>query len=321
MIIAETILGEKMHIGELPTPFEQSLICPCCKEPVAIKRGKIRQAHFAHYPNSHCDSFSEGETQEHLLSKEFLQKWSRTGVLEAYLPDLQQRPDLLIDFLAVEVQCSTLTLERMEERTLNYQRHRYFPWWIVGDNLVPKNRWSQLQKAFTYYDQGKGIHLWHIHNHQEIWLMYAIRQHYQLGVIFHVKKWRSTKDSLTNLLGFQMEEKPLFAWEWEAYRFSIRKKFFRKESKILLIQEHLYPMGGNIQSLPSWCYQASEFYFYFGDWLLFLRFAVLKTDSFKGWLQYLKQGAFVWSYPLVSQKNILLAVYQEAVELKNKQNL
>ncbi|EOA3459960.1 competence protein CoiA [Enterococcus hirae] len=100
----------------------QSLFCPACKEPVILKTGQQKTAHFAHKNLQDCFGFSEKETTEHLQLKKYFFEWCRQfvthpPVLEAYLPALRQRPDILCGDLAIEIQCSVLAYERMKERT------------------------------------------------------------------------------------------------------------------------------------------------------------------------------------------------------------
>jgi hypothetical protein len=44
--------------------------------------------------------------------------------VEAYLPTLKQRPDLLIGKIAIEIQCSPLPIKRLVERTETYHRKK-----------------------------------------------------------------------------------------------------------------------------------------------------------------------------------------------------
>ena len=84
-----------------------------------IRKGLLKRHHFAHYAAANCEVFSEGETEEHLSAKELLYEWltDETIEIEAYLPDLQQRPDLLVGKTAIEVQCSALSWRRFVQRT------------------------------------------------------------------------------------------------------------------------------------------------------------------------------------------------------------
>ncbi len=315
MLIAETKDGQKIEASDLTMKPTETLFCPGCKEPVMLKKGTLKLPHFAHFAHAACASFSEGETREHLSNKFLLQVWSGTGKLEAYLPQLKQRPDLLVDRLAIEVQCSPLSLERMIERTQNYQRHGYFPWWLLGLKLTPHKRWRSLQKAFSYYSVEKGIHLWSIDAGQkEIRLLYDIRWHFRLGCVYRVKTWSFMEKDFAQVRAFRTALQP-FHWHNADYRYQLQKKLLQDDPQTRELQKKFYLLGGNLQTLPDWCYQASLFHFYFADRLLFLRYCYLLAKNFSEWLAYLKQLEFPWLFPLVSQKEILLEVYQECGRL------
>src|SRR5699024_3163532 len=104
MLIALNQDNEHVHAAKIKLveqlPKHDLYSCPGCKAPVFLKKGKIKQAHFSHYAQSNCQMFSEGETEEHVLGKQLLFNWLiQQGYpcqLEAYLPELKQRPDLLI---------------------------------------------------------------------------------------------------------------------------------------------------------------------------------------------------------------------------------
>lgn len=114
--------------------------CPQCKEPLQLKIGVIKIPHFAHQKNNSCDTtFSEGESYEHILGKQHLYtQLSGLGLhvkLEAYLPQLKQRPDLFISVAhkqyAVEFQCSPISPETFQERTRGYKTQGIVPVWLV----------------------------------------------------------------------------------------------------------------------------------------------------------------------------------------------
>ncbi|GEQ49430.1 competence protein [Tetragenococcus koreensis] len=307
-IDARTFKQEKNYAGPL--------FCPSCHEPVFYKHGKVNISHFAHFSQAACASFSEGETYEHLSCKDFIASWLQGGQLEAYLPKLQQRPDILYKNMAIEVQCSMLPIERYVERTQNYLAHGYFPWWLFGKKLSPKNKFTNLQKAGTYYHQKYGFYLWLSKaDEKEIWLLYHIRWHYRWGFFYRIKKWQPGDLPLTKLFTL-IADKPLpVMWDTKQYRFFIYKKLAQKQLKAIRLQEKLYLMGTTFQDLPDWCYKPSLYQFFFEDELLFLRFCYLKTNSFSQWLQKIKLLAHPWLYPLVSQKEILQAIYVECQEL------
>lgn len=118
---------------------EKKFYCPQCGELLQLKIGTIKIPHFAHVSKSRCEtSFSEGESVRHLLGKEQLfqlfQSLRLHVKLEPYLPDINQRPDLLVAdknlLYAIEFQCSPIRSERLAERNQGYLRQKIQPVWI-----------------------------------------------------------------------------------------------------------------------------------------------------------------------------------------------
>ncbi|WP_407372434.1 competence protein CoiA [Carnobacterium sp.] len=146
--------------------------CPSCKEPVFLKKGAVKQAHFTHFQKNDCTVFSEGETQEHISGKKILFRWFTQQEipcqLEAYLPNLKQRPDLLVWLddqtpVAIEFQCSTLSVERMIERTLGYTEKGYKVYWILGQNFHFKNKLTSFQRLFIQEHKKIGCYFLELH--------------------------------------------------------------------------------------------------------------------------------------------------------------
>lgn len=147
MLVAMTEQQQLFHLTSKLPPDElqrlkkqQSFFCPQCKEQLLLKAGQIKIPHFAHRKNSECDSlFSEGESAVHLLGKQHLfQQFSNlrlSPVLEPYLPQLQQRPDLLITYkdrqYAIEFQCSPIAHASFHRRTNGYLNAKITPVWIL----------------------------------------------------------------------------------------------------------------------------------------------------------------------------------------------
>lgn len=119
---------------------QQQFFCPQCQEPLQLKIGQIRIPHFSHFQQSECEAlFSERESQTHLLGKQHLyalfERLSLSPQLEPYLPQIKQRPDLLIEQdnrqFAIEFQCSNLQQEIFLDRTVGYMRAKITPIWIL----------------------------------------------------------------------------------------------------------------------------------------------------------------------------------------------
>lgn len=161
MLIALNGQNSLVHANSINEGLQKksSYCCPNCKEPVFLKKGALKIAHFSHFNHSKCQLFSEGETKEHLEGKQLLYEWfMRQGYpcqLEAYLPNLSQRPDVLvwitpIKAIAIEFQCSSLSIKKMEERTVGYKKNGYDVFWIVGSHFKLKDRITASQRLFIY---------------------------------------------------------------------------------------------------------------------------------------------------------------------------
>ncbi|WP_280737540.1 MULTISPECIES: competence protein CoiA family protein [unclassified Enterococcus] len=285
MLIAETTSGEIINL--LDFSGRQELLqgqfyCPTCHSPLIFKNGKIKMPHFAHYPQADCHSFSEGETLEHLIGKRLFYQWGAgAALLEAALPDLPQRPDLLFpQRLVIEFQCSPLSSQRLQERVAGYHAKKYQQWWLLGGRLAAANKLTPLTRNFCYFNQRLGFHFWQLlcqrkqvilyYHLQELW------QHQQLAekVVFSFEK-----ESLNSVLQFLQTFQPKHRWSYQqglttAYQQQLMKKLGLRDKKILTIQGLLYQRQGHLLQLPAILYSSSQFYLYFGDWLLYFRFLI-----------------------------------------------
>lgn len=144
--------------------------CPACNEKVYLKIGEIIQPHFAHFKKNQCEVFSEGETEEHLKGKKLLaeafkeinkqKKLDLRIEIEAYLPKLKQRPDLLVctedEKYAIEFQCSSISIEDVLRRTKGYQKYGYQVIWVLGSKFTYKKKLTTFQKACMYQNIKEG---------------------------------------------------------------------------------------------------------------------------------------------------------------------
>jgi competence protein CoiA len=114
--------------------------CPQCETPLRLKIGKVVTPHFAHIVLTRCiTSFSERETPTHLIGKQHLAEFfTRVGCkvsVEAYLPKISQRPDLLVrnkrNTFAIEFQCSVIPIDDIEKRNVGYLRLKIPSIWLL----------------------------------------------------------------------------------------------------------------------------------------------------------------------------------------------
>jgi len=132
--------------------------CSACQGNVTLKRGEIKLAHFAHLSKATCDAFSEGETEEHLKGKlglyQSLENQGMTVQMEAYLPELKQRPDVLVTVngmkIAIEFQCSPIPIDTIRSRTEGYLLNGYAVMWVLGKKLHVKTSLTAAHRAYLY---------------------------------------------------------------------------------------------------------------------------------------------------------------------------
>jgi len=116
---------------------EKPFLCQCCGRIVTLRRGGIRAAHFAHQPPVTCE-YGTGESEEHRLCKiaiyESLRADPRVTKCEIERNLGTVRPDVsaYIDSVpvAIEVQLSSLSLERIMYRTAEYARRGIYVLWL-----------------------------------------------------------------------------------------------------------------------------------------------------------------------------------------------
>lgn len=147
MLTAITTKGETVTLTrKMPLPdlrewrTKEQFHCSQCKEKVQLKVGDIVIPHFAHYQQTNCrESFSEGESPTHLLGKSQLHELFSSHHIEVkvepFLPNIRQRPDLLVTWqdtqVPIEFQCSVIPLELVEQRNAGYQMLTMAPIWIL----------------------------------------------------------------------------------------------------------------------------------------------------------------------------------------------
>lgn len=144
---------------------ESKYTCPGCGQFVILRHGQTRLSHFAHHAGANCEVFSEGETQAHLTGKTRIFNWCRKNhlavKLEAYLPELHQRPDILVNWhhhwTAIEFQCSPISLEKLSERTRGYYEHGYKVWWILGPTYLARKLTLEKLSKFSYFQKSLNL--------------------------------------------------------------------------------------------------------------------------------------------------------------------
>ena len=258
-----SLISESKEIIEKIRGFK--FYCVSCGEQVRLKNGQIKIAHFAHISRKDCDTFSEGETEEHLFLKQTLASWcEKNGLsykLEAYLPELNQRPDVLIGKFALEVQCSPISKNRLLERTRRYLEAGYCPIWICGEKLTPNNKMQEVTRGLCYFSENSGFYLWSIDwKTKELAIHFHLEEQWNRQLHSVIKKWSFSSESLLEIFSFPEKKQFFHKRKYntqelvQSYYQDLNKKLFKKDRRILELQATLYNKGFHILHLHYWFY-------------------------------------------------------------------
>lgn len=138
MLTAILAENQSKIIASAASKPDGPFVCPQCADEVILRKGMIKIPHFAHKPLANCE-FGTGESEAHRQCK--------TEIYDALLdldylkceiekPLGKVRPDIYVESkqsgkkYAIEVQLSSLSLERIIARTLEYYRLGIYVLWL-----------------------------------------------------------------------------------------------------------------------------------------------------------------------------------------------
>lgn len=228
--------------------------CPGCQGQVRLKQGTILRPHFAHIILKDCHYAYENESAQHLELKSALYRWLKHEVaveIEAVLPELGQIADLLVEEkLALEVQCSSLSIQRLLERTKAYQDQGIEVLWLLGKDLWIKDKLTALQKQFLRFSQNMGFHLWELDlDKQVLRLRYLIHEDWHGQVQCLTKIFPFEKGRLLSILRQPYLPQPLLSFQGrmdqQLGRY-IAQQLYYQAPKWMELQRQAYEKGENL---------------------------------------------------------------------------
>ncbi len=263
MLTALTTDHQLVNLLDKPDLPKGDHLCPGCYQPVRLKRGSIVQAHFAHVSLSDCQAFSENESALHLALKLALYEWvksERPIQVEARISAINQIADLLVaDKLALEVQCSPLSQQRLRERSRAYHQAGVRVLWLLGPKLWLGKQLTSLQKDFLYFSANMGFHLWELDlEKKELRLRYLIHEDLHGRVQCLTRRFSFGRGSLLGILRlpYQAQKMPRLAGRLDHHIADyVAKKLRYQDKKWMERQAEAYASGDN---LLTW--QVEDFY-------------------------------------------------------------
>lgn len=253
MLVALDEDGQVFNVLENPAP-QGRFCCPGCGGLVRYKSGKVLRSHFAHVTLRDCTYFSENESAQHLSLKSSLYKWlqgQEEVELEAYLPATKQVADLLVNQqLALEVQCSSLSISRLQERTMAYQQAGIAVLWLLGKDLWLGERLTNLHKQLLYFSMNMGFHLWELDDEKkELRLRYLIHEDWRGKVHCLTKVFPFGEGNLLDILRLPFAKQALShltcPLDRDLTRY-IAQQLYYKSPNWLALQEEAYGRGENL---------------------------------------------------------------------------
>ena len=144
-------------VADVATP-QATYYCPTCSEPLRLKRGRVRRAHFFHLARTPACRLSQ-KTYLHALIQEWLLERlpGEEKYLERPFPQIGRIADLAsFDLRAVfEVQISKITPEEMTARREDYAKEALSTVWILHER-----RFKEIDYPLYYLtdidDEGRG---------------------------------------------------------------------------------------------------------------------------------------------------------------------
>ncbi len=143
----------------------EKYVCPTCGQKLVIKTSCLGKKYFGHLQRS---SKLCGESTPHQLGKQQIFQWALSQgwhpKLEVYLPNIHQRPDILIEVkqkqIAVEYQCSPLTIDQMKQRNQGYDSQGICVKWILGHRYCRHLHARKVAQFTQRYQNQVCLYFW-----------------------------------------------------------------------------------------------------------------------------------------------------------------
>jgi competence protein CoiA len=144
---------------------KEDIRCQLCGNPMLIKAGMIKRAHFAHIAAPCSTDYSyHPESPAHREAKVFLAEHLRVSFgeytsaifdYEVPIPEAKRVADLLMTFptgwrIAHEVQLAKITVEELQMRTAAYEQAGIDVVWWLGKQANTENNRKWCEETFGY---------------------------------------------------------------------------------------------------------------------------------------------------------------------------
>ena len=171
MFIAHDYNDQRVHVDE--TQSNQAYYCPYCGAPLIVKKGDIRQHHFAHSARRECsDEWARSGSYDNSdWHNDWQSKFPKCNQeIKLSLGGVSHRADVLVGYSVVEFQHSAMNPKRFDDRNNFYLNLDYKVIWLFDLTDQADERaltytsetdycvfsWNNPRKAFNAYDTNSG---------------------------------------------------------------------------------------------------------------------------------------------------------------------
>lgn len=208
----------------------KTFTCPHCSSPLILKIGNIKIPHFAHTSKLPCILETKKETPDHIWSKALLYKrlsqLFQDVKLEYFVKEVQQIPDLLITErgyrIAIEIQCSTIPLSEIKERTEGFRKGNIHPIWILTQPLTIGTplKLTSFQQGFIRFSEELHFYLLHFDPSNESFTIFPHLTPVSTNSFFFSKEIEIPLNTFTIPVSILPPDqaKSLFLKNWKRYR-------------------------------------------------------------------------------------------------------
>ena len=236
----------------------ENYFCPHCHQTVILRKTKHGVCYFVHQLKKQ----STGETSAHQNGKLALFLWCSPycqADIESYIEHTKQRADVLVTLkqaqIALEYQCSKISIEELKSRNQLYATQQIIPCWIFGKRFLKMKRLNDLLKEAMRYHPKLGNYLLFLVDEQLILHTHIQQKNQNSEYTYATQQYTlSTVQPISFLKGILQSSKARVYRSKKSTRSITPKEILLHTSvENRLFLAFLYQRQLNVEQLPTTC--------------------------------------------------------------------
>ncbi|WP_076799725.1 competence protein CoiA [Latilactobacillus curvatus] len=234
--------------------------CPHCQQLVQLHRGVHKAPYFAHIAERVSGG---GESPAHLAGKQAIAELAHAlgwhATFEVPVGETQ-RADVWLTRnqqpLIIEYQCSPLTPDKLNQRTIGYQQRRLPVLWVVGERYCFTNHYlSQQQLGFINYRRQWGFYVVSYLPKWGQWVLY----HHIVARDFAGYAWQTLRLTTKAFVRLLVAQTRLPANHYKGKSQPMQQQIIDRrlglqDAHYVALQADCYAHHERLQVVPDWCY-------------------------------------------------------------------